>query len=70
MSTDRKHTLYTECNICRPVQMTPVDLQRGKVKTLATATSLSQCAVKYNTMSWRWSYAHYRLVVCAQIKSE
>ena len=61
ISTDRKHTHYLHCmhcmdeyihytegNICRPVQLTPVDLQRGKVKTLATVISLSQCAVKYN----------------------
>ena len=32
--TNTTYTTHTEGNICRPVQLTPGDLQRGKVKTL------------------------------------
>ena len=61
ISTDRKHTHYLHCmhctdeyihytegNICRPVRLTPVDLQRAREGEGITAISLSQCAVKYN----------------------
>ena len=37
----KTYTTHTEGNICRPVQLTPVDLQRGKVKTLLGQVSLS-----------------------------